>query len=71
MEEDEDAVECMIEVQFEVDNMQQNAQCRLFVSHGNFDAAHSLANSDEKVAILYDELSPNRITIPQFIAFGS
>jgi hypothetical protein len=68
---DEDAMGCMIEVQFEVDNMQQNAQCRLFVSHGNFDDVHSLANSDEKIAILYDELSPIRITLPQFIAFGS
>jgi hypothetical protein len=68
--EEDDPVECMIEVQFEVDNIQQNAQCRLFVIPGNFDDALSLANSDEKVAILYDELSPNRITIPQFIAFG-
>lgn len=69
--EGDDATECMIEVQFEVENMQHNAQCRLFVSPGNFDDALSLANSDEKVAILYDELSPNRITLPQFIAFGS
>jgi len=64
-------VEYKIEVQFEIDNKQQSARCRQLLSCSHLGAADSLANSDKEVAILYDEFSPNCITLPQFLVFCS
>ncbi len=59
-----------IEVQFEIDNKQQTAQCHLLLSSSHLGAADSLANSNEGVAILYDQFSPGRIILPQFLVFS-
>ena len=63
-------MEYKIKVQFQIDNKQQTAQCRQFFGHSHLGVADSYAKSDEEVAILYDEFSPNRIALPQFFVFG-
>ena len=65
-----DQMEYKIKVQFKIHNKQQTAQCHQFFGYSHLGAADSFAKSDEEVAILYDEFSPNRIALPQFLVFG-
>ena len=66
---DNDLLEYKIEVRFEIDNKQQTARCHMLLSSSHLGAADFLANSNEAVAIFYDQFSPGRIILPQFLAF--
>ena len=63
-------LQILLEAQFEIDNKQQTAQCDMLLSASHLGAADSLANSNEAVAILYDQFSPGRIILPQFLEFS-
>ncbi|MCH2203265.1 MAG: hypothetical protein MK102_14950 [Fuerstiella sp.] len=65
-----DQMKYEIEVRFENDNKQQTARCHVLLSSSHLGAAHFLANSNAEVAILYDQFSPGRIILPQFLAFS-